>query len=592
MLSVVSKRLFCVCLLACCVQIAHAQLPATILQQLPDAATPGGQVKRDEFLYPELEPEPGKYIVPPVVDRPLGDTEGPRIKIEAIELRGAVDRPEKGLLLDDVWKVIEEDRAANPDGHFIGQLQALANRITDLYREKGFIVAHAFVPVQTVEDGIVTIQVLEGVLGRILVEGHKIYKPEILSRPFGDMLGEPLHNVEVESALIRLTDYPGLTSFGVFQAGQEIGESDLVLKVQEEKSFDLVYSLNNHGSRFTGQYLSRTAMGINNMFGQADRFEAELEKSVDPGLATLLSFEYSQQIYKPQYRIEVGRENSDFGLDERKSGIEGITSEIRTAHLRFRNKFERGRLKNAYWMFGLERKTARTFQEGRRLARDHLAVFTLEYGFDALDIESQSFSNLVIKWDHGENAFGAMSNNDEKGSRQTGDGDYVGSRFDKLSISYANLATLSATNSLLFRLAYQYTSKPLLGLEQFALGGPDSVRAYPISEVTMDRGFFLSAEHIWNAPGFADKPSPFGSRKWGEVLTVSQFADWAYGERLNRLDTEENFASYKGWGVAAQLAVPGSFTAKLTAAWPMMDSPIPSNKRRPQIYASFETELF
>ncbi|MCW8964328.1 MAG: hypothetical protein OQL16_11080, partial [Gammaproteobacteria bacterium] len=256
------RLLLFVCLAVSAAQFAYAQLPIEVMESLPDAAKPAAQIPQDAFLYPELEPEPGKYIVPPVVDRPLADTEGPRIKIEAIELRGAVDRPDKGLTLDDVWKVIEEDRADHPDGHYIGQLQILANKITDLYRSRGFIVAHAFIPVQTVEDGIVTIQVLEGVLGRILVEGNKKYKPQLLAQPFESMLGQALHGEEVESALIRLTDYPGLTAFGVFQPGQQVGDSDLVLKVQEEKPMDVVYTFDNAGSRFTGQYVHRLDLGV------------------------------------------------------------------------------------------------------------------------------------------------------------------------------------------------------------------------------------------------------------------------------------------------------------------------------------------
>ena len=185
-----------------------------------------------------------------------------------------------------------------------------------------------------------------------------------------------------------------------------------------------------------------------------------------------------------------------------------------------------------------------------------------------------------------------MSNKDEKTSRRTGSGDYVASRFDKATLSYARLATLSPTRSLLFRVAGQYTEKPLLGLEQFTLGGPNSVRAYSDSESTVDRGFFISAEHIWNAPGFSEVPSPFGSRKWGEVLTVSAFADYGEGEKLDPLATEESIHSFKGWGLGAQLAVPGAFTTKLTTAWPMMGSPTPGNKRKPQVFFNFEAEVF
>ena len=124
-MTIFTKRFFALHMILCFVSVAYAQLPIEVMESLPDAAKP--QAQQEEFLYPELEPEPGKYIVPPVVDRPLGATEGPRIKIDAIELRGAIERPEKGLMLDDVWKIIEDDRKRLPDGHTIGASPSLGD---------------------------------------------------------------------------------------------------------------------------------------------------------------------------------------------------------------------------------------------------------------------------------------------------------------------------------------------------------------------------------------------------------------------------------------------------------------------------------
>ncbi len=568
----------------------YAQLP----ENLPDAAKPAAQIPQDIFVYPDLEPEPGKYIVPPVVDRPLGVAGGPRIEINAFDLRGAQDRPEKGFFVDDIWRIIEEDRATRPDGMTIGELQELANRITDLYRERGFIVAHAFIPVQTVEDGIVTIQVLEGVLGRVLVEGNRKYDPDMIAQPFADMLGQPLISSDVESASVRMGDYPGLISFGVFQPGEETGSSDLVLKVQEERGGNMTFALGNQGSRFTGEYVAQANLKVFNMFSRADQLNLTFQQSFDPSLSDFLAFEYSQMLFEPRYRIELGQDENAFTIDSSGTGIVGITGQSKNIHLRFRDRFERGRTRNAHWLYSITRKATKTFQGDLLLARDNLAVISVEYGLDFLDAETQSFNNLVVQLHHGEPQWlGAMNAyNDEGSSRRLGSGDFVGARFDKLNINYTRLQTMSPTRSFLFRTSYQYTSNPLLGLEQFAMGGPDSVRAYSASEATMDRGIFVSGEHIWNAPGFADKQSPFDNLKWGKIFTISAFAEWAYGERIDPLLSEDKTASLKGWGIGAQIAVPDAFTAKITTAWPMMGSPFPSNGRRPQVFFNLETVLF
>src|SRR3546814_9168450 len=62
-------------------------------------------------------------------------------------------------------------------------------------------------------------------------------------------------------------------------------------------------------------------------------------------------------------------------------------------------------------------------------------------------------------------------------------------------------------------------------MEQGALGGLDSVRAYPISDALGDRGYHVAVEYQVDAPGFGDKASPFGGRPWREVVQFELFAD-------------------------------------------------------------------
>ena len=570
--------------------LVQAQLP----QGLPDAAKPQAQIPKDTFLYLELEPEPGKYIIPPVVDRPLETTGGPRIKIGALELRGVNDYPDQNLKVDDIWTIVEQEQSLRPDGMTIGELQGLANQITDYYLSRGFVVAHAFLPVQTVEDGVVTIQVLEGVLGRVLVEGHQHYTPEQIAQPFSGLLGRPLIGDELESALVRLSDYPGLTAFAVLQPGEAVARSDVVLKVQKEKGGDLTYSLDNYGSRFTGEYVSRFDLTVNRMFGEPGQLQLTYQRSMDPTLSDYLSFEYERQLFRPRFRFAFGQQDSDFALHSQSVGIVGVTGQSRVLYARLRDNFRRGRLSNAYWMVSINSKTSKTYQHEVLLAQDDLTVLSFEYGLDFLDAESQSFNNLVVQVHHGlPNRLGSMDAfNDQGASRRLQSGDFIGARFDKLNITYARLQTLSPSRTVLFRAAYQDTSNPLPGLEQFSMGGPDNVRAFSGSEFTVDRGIFVSGEYIFNAPGFADRPSPFGNRKWGQVFSVSLFADWAHGERIENLVSEDRYESIKGVGIGAQLDVPDAFTASLTTAWPVMNTDPPGNKRRPQVFFSFETDLF
>ncbi|HET6246075.1 MAG TPA: ShlB/FhaC/HecB family hemolysin secretion/activation protein, partial [Tepidisphaeraceae bacterium] len=74
---------------------------------------------------------------------------------------------------------------------------------------------------------------------------------------------------------------------------------------------------------------------------------------------------------------------------------------------------------------------------------------------------------------------------------------------------------------LVLRGALQLADRPLLPVEQFSLGGIDSVRGYPENELVRDDGVTASAElHI---------PVLHGTQGIADVLTLVPFVDGGYG---------------------------------------------------------------
>jgi hemolysin activation/secretion protein len=56
------------------------------------------------------------------------------------------------------------------------------------------------------------------------------------------------------------------------------------------------------------------------------------------------------------------------------------------------------------------------------------------------------------------------------------------------------LRLFNTPNQLILRTIGQVSPRPLLAMEQFALGGPDSVRGYLVYQIVRDEGVFSSAE--------------------------------------------------------------------------------------------------
>ncbi len=207
---------------------------------VPDAVRPGA-IRPGEERPTQIPPTPSAevYEVLPVIDRPLDVDGGEKIVVNRFEIKGAIDRPEQGIFVSELTAIVEAKRVERPEGFSVGRLQEVAAAVTQHYRQQGLILAQAFIPVQDVADGVVTVEVLEGKLGRVLAEGNKMYSTKLLERPFDDLIGEPITKEQMEEVLLGLNDYPGLQLFGVFQPGVQVGAADMAIKVQNEKRFEL-----------------------------------------------------------------------------------------------------------------------------------------------------------------------------------------------------------------------------------------------------------------------------------------------------------------------------------------------------------------
>ena len=159
------------------------------------------------------------------------------------------------------------------------------------------------------------------------------------------------------------------------------------------------------------------------------------------------------------------------------------------------------------------------------------------------------------------------ASDDPNASRLGGSGKHAGGNFSKLEFRYDHLRRFTANQTLIATLSGQYSNDLLSSMEQMALGGPTSVRAYPISEYLVDSGYFGSLEWTIGAPGFADKRA-YGDYTWGKLLQVAVFADIAGGTINDPLPTDRPSVSISGVGVGLRINS-ARFSARLDVAKPV-----------------------
>ena len=541
------------------------------------------------------------FEVPALIDRPLDIEEGPYVLVNAFNLIDAEDYPEHEVSVSEINSTILDNLLKDQPkrGFSIGELQEVADEVTRYYRAKGLILSTVVLPVQTITDGTVDIQVFIGRLGRVVSEGNKKYSLATLKKPFAKLIGQPVTQHEIEEALLVLTDFAGLSVFGVFSPGIKVGEADIVLKVQQEKAYDVDYRIDTHGLRETGLNRFRTIVHWNNPLSAADRVTVTIQQSYNPKMNNYWSVDYKQFLGRG-YTVGVGIFRNFFRIGGELAANQ-IAAETINRSFYIEKSFTRGRQRNFSSRVTLTQKKSRTSTQSVQTNIDRLTVLALTMNYDSVDnihplrpIYRALFKDtpegyggglnfLNVTWSRGfNNALGAMGSSGDQfapgtlsesrsGRRGNAVGEFAEGQFEKATLSYQRLQLLAKNQSLMFAAEAQWSNDILSNQELYSIGGPENVRGFPDAQGLFDRAFFFKFEYILNAPfGLASRPA-FMNRTWGEVLQFSVFYDFATATNNDPLSNQDpnqqnRWINFKSIGLGLRFNVPGSINSRLMYA--------------------------
>jgi hemolysin activation/secretion protein len=135
------------------------------------------------------------------------------------------------------------------------QIQTLVQDVNDLYTAKGVITASAVLPPQTLDRGILKVQLVEGKLASVAIGGNKKVPDSFVLERVRLTRGED--TVDVPSAATDITSFNQIYNAQLrmsLQPGANFGTTDLVLALTEPKTNQLSFFLDNQGVESTGQY--------------------------------------------------------------------------------------------------------------------------------------------------------------------------------------------------------------------------------------------------------------------------------------------------------------------------------------------------
>jgi hemolysin activation/secretion protein len=538
---------------------AQGAAPQQCTADEPDCAA--GQCPLRDLPYEEFIAAPpsdrGGSNIPPVAERPFDPESGPKVLVRGFVVDGVAPNPDYGISQDSVKAAADaafsRETGGAPEGRMtVGHMVKVADEITTFYRNKGYLVAKAFLPVQTIgSDALVHVQVVEGKISEVVVEGAKSYSASVLRKPSAGLVGNVPTRDEVESALLYTQDYPGVRLFGTFRPGAQTGETKLILQVLEEDSFGFSLGADNYGNEFTGTYRFRGDVAWKNPIGLGDELDVTLLQAVSPANTTFGSLTYRAPFGPRGFGATLAASRNTFAvagpLELLK--LEG-TIDLFEAGLDWRYK--------RYRFFNARANLAFSHKISELTAVDTLQITDDSYDVAVLTLDADRVDTRLKGVDQG--TFRVR----QSVATDFGAGTGIDETFTVLELRYARLQSLGDTQTGVLRFRTQYTGNALSPIEQFALSGPDSVRAYPVGQALTDTGYFGSLEYRVQAPGFSRASGPFG-RAWGDLLSTILFVDYASGEDTVSSQTQE----LSGYGAGIQFGVPGTYQLLVQGAIPI-----------------------
>ncbi|MCT7973620.1 ShlB/FhaC/HecB family hemolysin secretion/activation protein [Laspinema olomoucense] len=462
------------------------------------------------------------------------------------------------------------------------ELQEAAEAIAQFYQQQGYIGSGAFLPPQIVRDRIVTIQAIENRLEEIHVTGNSQlnnqYAAYVRNR-LGLNKGDIVNAETLLESLYLLQFDPRLEKISAeLAAGVETDTSFLTIRVEDARFFSPQLAIDNGRSPSVGSLRRQAQLTQYNLLGLGDiatfnYANTDGSNSLDLGYAVpltannaTLSFRYSigdSKIVEPPFdEVDIEANSRTYELTYREPIIQRIISQSPNQSLQNASDLIRTEL-----ALGItaSRRSSETSLLGVNFplspgANDdgETRVSAIRFFQDALWQDSHQILAARSEFSLGVGLFDATVNNNEPDSRflaWRGQGQWVR--------RVAGLGGKRQDPLLILRGDLQLATTSLLPLEQFSLGGFNSVRGYRQDALLVDNGAFASLEFQYPIVEFP---------RWQGSLQVIPFMDLGVGwnwEEGNRANPDKNTLLSTGLGLQLQLG--NDFSARLDWGIPLVE---------------------
>lgn len=526
------------------VPMAQQRLPGPDPFRQPDDTLPEPLDEEDPFLAPDPV-DPSDLI-------DSRDLEDPTpITINRILLRGNTR-----FTTEDLAPLLSE--VSGPTT--LGALNRVVAAITAAYINAGYITSRAVLPSQPLDQGDITILVIEGTLAEVDISGLERLNPGYVRRRIDLGVTTPLNANALEDQLRLLNNDPNLANIQAdLQSGDTLGTSRLVIDLEESRPWFGAAFTDNASPASVGSERIGASAGYRNLTGWGDTLRVGYTRTYAGGYQAW-DFGYSIPLNPMEGTLDV---RAGF---ERSRIVQAPFDElnIRGRSQRYDVTFRQPLLRNPREEFALaltfSRQTGQSF-----IFNDIGAPFglgaeadgstrtsVLRFSQDYLRRDTQGAWSGQSQFNLGIDAFGITRNADP-----IPDG-----RFFSWLGQVARVQRLSPDSQMIFQGALQLSPSNLLASETFGMGGAQTLRGYRQNARSGDNGWRFSAENRTTVARFNDET---------HLLQVAPFFD--LGAVWNNPNNPGQIASdhfLAGAGVGLLWVAQPSWSARMDFALPLV----------------------
>jgi len=565
----------------------HAAFAQVGIPVRPDQIPPSRQIQPE----PELPPVPEELLPPP--EQLIPQTPGEPAPTEEIPLTLVVERFE--VVGSTVFTQAEFDQQLREKG-LIGvplpfsRILEAADVVTEMYVSQGYITSGAYIPADqgtgvNINDpqpqpAVIQIQVVEGAIAdqNIQITGLKQLRPNYIRSRVARYTKAPIRYDRLLEGLQLLRLDPQVQDISAeLTPGVQAGQSILKLTVVERQPFTMDFALDNRRSPSVGSFRRVVQVNHANLLGYGDGISLAYTNTDG---SNALDFNYSIPINARNGAISLSVGASDSEVIEDPFNVLDITSSSYYLDLSYRQPILQSPSREVALGITFSRRWTRAELLGGLVAfpsigadADGITNLTaLRFVQEAVWRSNVEVIALRSQFSVGLDLFNATINDDAPDSQ-----------FFSWRGQAQWVRLLAPETLLVLRGDVQFSNQSLLSIEQFGIGGLDTVRGYRQDALLGDNGFLVSAEVRFPLVRLPDQEG---------VLQIAPFVD--FGTVWNGSDfANPDPSTLASVGVGLRFNLGDRLSARFDWGIPLVDVPGEKNTWQENgLYFSVNYRLF